>query len=116
MKKKKRQYDYRVEKGTFTPLVFSVSGTSAPECQTFLRSLFTKIGEKEVKDIVIWHMPIESFQYFIILFRVNQVFTFYHFIERYSNVANWVRCKLSFLCLKSMLMCEGTKSFLTAHQ
>ena len=25
-------------------------------------------------------MPIESFQYFIILFRVNQVFTFYHFI------------------------------------
>ena len=28
-----------------------------------------------------WHMPIESFQYFIILFRVNQVFTFYHFID-----------------------------------
>ena len=27
-----------------------------------------------------WHMPIESSQYFIILFRVNQVFTFYHFI------------------------------------
>ena len=26
-------------------------------------------------------MPIESFQYFIILFRVNKVFTFYHFIE-----------------------------------
>ena len=25
-------------------------------------------------------MPIESFQYFIILFRVNQDFTFYHFI------------------------------------
>ena len=25
-----------------------------------------------------WHMPIESYQYFIILFRVNQVFTFYH--------------------------------------
>ena len=25
-------------------------------------------------------MPIESSQYFIILFRVNQVFTFYHFI------------------------------------
>ena len=28
-----------------------------------------------------WHMPIESSQYFIILFRVNQVFTFYHFID-----------------------------------
>ena len=26
-------------------------------------------------------MPIESSQYFIILFRVNQVFTFYNFIE-----------------------------------
>ena len=26
-------------------------------------------------------MPIESFQYFIILFRVNKVFTFYHFIN-----------------------------------
>ena len=25
-----------------------------------------------------WHMPIESSQYFIILFRVNKVFTFYH--------------------------------------
>ena len=30
-----------------------------------------------------WHMPFESFQYFIILFRVNQVFTFYHFIGSY---------------------------------
>ena len=27
-----------------------------------------------------WHMPIESSQYFIILFRVNQALTFYHFI------------------------------------
>ena len=26
-----------------------------------------------------WHMPIESPQYFIILFRVDQVFTFYYF-------------------------------------
>ena len=25
-----------------------------------------------------WHMPIESSQYFIILFRVNKVFTFNH--------------------------------------
>ena len=28
-----------------------------------------------------WHMPIESYQYFIILLRVNQIFTFYHFIR-----------------------------------
>ena len=33
-----------------------------------------------------WHMPIESSQYLIILFRVNQVFTFYHFIENTSLV------------------------------
>ena len=26
-----------------------------------------------------WHMPIESSQYFFILFHVNKVFTFYHF-------------------------------------
>ena len=30
-----------------------------------------------------WHMPIESSQYYIILYRVNQVFTFYHFIMIY---------------------------------
>ena len=30
-----------------------------------------------------WHMPIDSSQYFIILFRINQVFTSYHFIMYY---------------------------------
>ena len=33
-----------------------------------------------------WHMPIESSQYFIILFRVNQVFTFYHFIIIFIHI------------------------------
>ena len=33
-------------------------------------------------------MPIESFQYFIILFRVNQVFTFYHFITSHIYIIN----------------------------
>ena len=33
-----------------------------------------------------WHMPIESYQYFIILFRVNQVFTFYHFIVPFDTL------------------------------
>ena len=37
-----------------------------------------------------WHMPIESSQYFIILFRVNKVFTFYHIItvNFFSSVAS----------------------------
>ena len=31
--------------------------------------------------------------------------------ERYEDVTNWVRCKLSFLCLKACLMClRGTRS------
>ena len=36
-------------------------------------------------------MPIESSQYFIILFRVNQVFTFYHFINVHTPDTN-TRC------------------------
>ena len=39
-------------------------------------------------------MPIECSQYFIILFRVNQVFTFYHFIDmnsvRLFNPYTWI--------------------------
>ena len=35
-----------------------------------------------------WHMSIESFQYFIILFRVNQVFIFYHFIG-FTILSSW---------------------------
>ena len=31
--------------------------------------------------------------------------------EKYNDVANWIRCKLSFLCIKSCLMClRGTRS------
>ena len=75
-------YNHRiqtVEQGTFTPLVFSVSGTMAPECQVFIKNLCTKVAEK-----------------------TN---------DRYSDVMNWVRCKLSFLCLKSSLMClRGTRT------
>ena len=48
------------------------------------KTLDTVLGGKIVGGKTLaeedWHMPIESFQYFIILFRVNQVFTFYHFI------------------------------------
>ena len=43
-----------------------------------------------------WHMPIESSQNFIILFRVNQVFTFYHFIAKCISY----RCSSIGQCLK----------------
>ena len=48
------------------------------------------LGEMAIQSITFlaeedWHMPIESSQYFIILFRVNQVFTFYHFIITFGS-------------------------------
>ena len=68
-----------VEQGTFTPLVFSVFGTAAPECQVFLKHLCTKIADKRQ--------------------------------DTYSNVSNWVRTKLSFLCLRAILIClRGTRT------
>ena len=80
-KEKKRSYNHRVmtvEQGTFTPLVFSVFGTAAPECQVFLKHLLTKIADKRQ--------------------------------EKYSDVVNWVRCKISFICIRSCLMClRGTR-------
>jgi hypothetical protein len=75
-KEKKRAYNHRVmtvEHGTFTPLVFSVFGTAAPECQVFLKHLLTKVADKRQ--------------------------------EKYNDVCNWVRCKISFLCIKACLMC-----------
>ena len=80
-KEKKRQYNHRVmtvEQGTFTPLVFSVFGTTAPECRVFLNHLCTKVANKRQ--------------------------------DTYSNVTNWVRTKLSFLCLRAILIClRGTR-------
>ena len=39
-----------IEQGTFNTLVFSVFGTSAPECKVFLKSLFQKIADKRKKN------------------------------------------------------------------
>lgn len=79
---KKRAYNHRVmtvEQGTFTPLVFSVFGTAAPECQVFLKHLISKIESKRN--------------------------------ENYNDVCNWIRCKLSFMCIKACLMClSGTRA------
>ena len=39
-----------IEQGAFTPLVFSVFGTSAAECKVFLKSLFQKITDKRKEN------------------------------------------------------------------
>lgn len=46
---KKRQYNERImqiEHGTFTPLIFSITGGTGPECDRFHKQLAQKIAEK----------------------------------------------------------------------
>ena len=62
-----------VEHGTFTPLVFSVSGVMAKECSMYHKHIAEKISRK--------------------------------YDERYEKVINIIRCKLSFIILKSALLC-----------
>lgn len=80
-KEKKRKYNYRImtkDNGTFTPLVYSVAGSLAPECARFYKHLCMKLSEKSD--------------------------------ERYSEVLNWVKCKISFMCIRACLMClRGTR-------
>jgi hypothetical protein len=48
-KQKKRQYADRiiqVERGSFTPLIFSTSGGAGQECQLFIKKLATLVAEK----------------------------------------------------------------------
>ena len=74
--KKKREYNDRVmqvEQGTFTPLVFTITGSMGPECLQFHKSLAEKLATKSG--------------------------------ERYSDVMNYIRCKLSFMCARSSLLC-----------
>jgi len=73
---KKREYSERVmqiEQGTFTPLVFTTTGSMGPECLQFHKSLAEKLATKSG--------------------------------ERYSDVMNFIRCKLSFMCVRSSLLC-----------
>ena len=81
-KNKKREYNSRVmnvEQGTFTPLVFSIQGGSAPECSTFHKHLAETISQKTG--------------------------------EQYSKVISFIRCKLSFLILRSAILCiRGSRS------
>ena len=61
-----------IENGTFTPLVFSVSGVSDKECSMFHKYMAEKIAKK--------------------------------FNESYEKVITVIRCKLSFIILRSALL------------
>ena len=62
-----------VEYGTFTPLVFSLTGGEGLEASTFHKHIAQKISAKTE--------------------------------ENYNRVLSLVRCKLSFLILRSVLIC-----------
>ena len=69
---KKRQYNKRImniKHGTFTPLVFSLSGGISTECSMFHKHIAEKIAVKTE--------------------------------ERYEKILSIIRCKLSFLILRS---------------
>ena len=73
---KKRDYNRRImniEYGTFTPLVFSVSGGIGKECSIFHKHIAKRLATKTG--------------------------------ERYEKIISTIWCKLSFLILKSALMC-----------
>ena len=84
-KEKKRQYNQRImnfDHGTFTPLVYSVFGSLAPECSVFYRNLCLKLADKNN--------------------------------EKYEDVISWVKCKISFLCIRACLMClRGSRKAFT---
>jgi len=84
---KKRAYNQRVmqiEHGTFTPLVFTVSGSMGPESSIYHKALAEKISEKTD--------------------------------EKYSTVINFIRCKLSFMCVRSALLClRGSRGPIKRH-
>jgi hypothetical protein len=73
---KKREYNERViqiEQGTFTPLVFTTTGSMGSECLQYHKSLAEKLTNKSG--------------------------------ERFSDVMSFIRCKLSFMCVRSSLLC-----------
>ena len=75
-KEKKRAHNSRimdVEHGTFTPLVFSLTGGEGPETSMFHKHIAQKIANKTE--------------------------------EKYEKVQTLIRCKLSFLILRSVLLC-----------
>ena len=79
---KKREYNERViqiEQGTFTPLIFTTTGSMGPECILYHKALAERLSTKSG--------------------------------ERYDYIMNFIRCKLSFMCIKSSLLClRGSRS------
>ena len=83
-REKRRKYNDRVlnvEHGTFTPLIYSITGGIGPEANFYHKLLAHKLSIKNG--------------------------------DRFDNVLNFIRCKLSFLILKMALLCiRGTRTFL----
>ena len=81
---KKRAYVDRiceVEHGSFTPLVFSSTGSTGPEATTFYKRLASLLAEK--------------------------------YRENYSKMMQLIRCRLSFVLLRSSILCiRGTRSYI----
>ena len=79
---KKRKYNQRileVENGSFTPLVFALTGGMGRECKTFIGQLAEKIATKR---------------------NLNT-----------SLVISWLRTKINFMLLRSILIClRGSRS------
>ena len=68
-----------VEHGTFTPLIFSLTGGEGPETFMFHKCIAQKYSEK------------------------NE--------EKYQKILSLIRCSLSFLILRSVLICvRGSRS------
>ena len=76
---KRRQYEERilnVERGTFTPLVFSATGGAGPAATAFLKRLGGGGGEYSSRKS-----------------------------SSYAQTLNWIRCRLSFALLRSGILC-----------
>ena len=67
------------DQGTFTPLVFTVTGVMGHECDLYHKALADKISRKRG--------------------------------DRYADIMQYMRTKLSFLALKATLLClRGSRS------
>ena len=87
-KEKKRKYGSRImeiEHGTFTPLIYSITGGMGPECSIFHKHLANRIAEKTG--------------------------------NKYEKVLTLIRTKLSFLIMKSALLCvRGSRAVGSKNQ
>ena len=81
-REKRRKYNQRVmnvEHGTFTALIFSITGGMGNEAISYHKALANKIATKTG--------------------------------DKYCNIINFIRCKLSFLIQKLALLClRGSRS------